>query len=137
MSTKMKAEELAYGTPVEYHSGKAGAGQIFCAVFLRKHERSSGKYAEIARELGRWNNPDNGHTHIVEWVPADAIREIAQPIADERDEYREALDSAHKALDLLFARLIVAEDGFLPTQSGQPWEAMLQVHAILAKYPKP
>jgi hypothetical protein len=93
MSTKLNDEELAYGSHVEYHSGKAGIGQVFRAVFLRKHERSSGVYAEIVRELGRWNNPDNGNTHIVEWVPIAAIREVAQPIADERDELRKFIDA--------------------------------------------
>jgi hypothetical protein len=72
-------KELTYGAPVEYHSGKAGSNQVFRGVFLRKHERSSGEYAEIARELGRWNNPDNGHTHIVEWVPIAALRSAPQP----------------------------------------------------------
>jgi hypothetical protein len=77
--SNMNAKELDYGTPVEYHSGKGGNNQVFRAVFLCKHDRSSGVYAEIAREMGRWNNPDNGHTHIVEWVPMSSIAKATQP----------------------------------------------------------
>jgi len=54
---------------------------------------------------------------------AAAIREVAQPIADERDELREAL------LDLL------DDKAQLP---GKPrYSAMANARAILAKYPKP
>jgi hypothetical protein len=69
---------------------------------------------------------------------AAAIREVAQPLADQRDELLEALVASHQALDRLFARLIGAEDGFLPTQSGQPWAAMLKVYKAIEKHtPKP
>ena len=71
-------------------------------------------------------------------VYAAAIREVAQPLADQRDELLEALVASHEALDRLFARLIEADDGFLPTQSGQPWAAMLKVYKAIEKHtPKP
>ena len=35
----------------------------------------------------------------------------------------EALKAQHDAIDQLFAMLIDAKPGFLPSQSGQPWEA--------------
>jgi hypothetical protein len=61
---------------------------------------------------------------IVHWTPTDAyataIREVAQPIADERDEYR-------KVLQWL--------DNWL---GGKPMpECSEKIRAILAKYPKP
>jgi hypothetical protein len=78
--------------------------------------------------LPTWN-PTHGY--------AAAIREVAQPIADQRDELLEALKASHEALDRLFARLIEADDGFFPTQSGQPWQAMLKVHAAITKATTP
>jgi hypothetical protein len=54
---------------------------------------------------------------------ADAIREVAQPLADERDELREAL------LDL------IDDKAMLP---GKPRNmALANARAILAKYKKP
>jgi hypothetical protein len=75
---------------------------------------------------------------LEEYGYAAAIREVAQPLADQRDELLEALVASHQALDRLFTRLIGAEDGFLPTQSGQPWAAMLKVYKAIEKHtPKP
>lgn len=31
----------------------------------------------------------------------------------------------HEAIDILFAMLIEAKPGFLPSQSGKPWKALL------------
>lgn len=38
-------------------------------------------------------------------------------------EQMHAMQEAHEAIDNLFARLVQAEPGFLPSESGQPWEA--------------
>ena len=38
----------------------------------------------------------------------------------------EACQAQHDAIDWLFARLILAEPGFFPSQSGQPWEALIK-----------
>ena len=52
---------------------------------------------------------------------AAAIREVAQPIADERDEYREVIVDAIASFD----------DGDLDTAN------ISRLRTILAKYPKP
>jgi hypothetical protein len=66
-----------------------------------------------------------------------AIREVAQPIADERDELREALDKAHNAM--MEARRSI---GDLPyRQAGECndilWSEQKSIAELLAKYPKP
>ena len=60
-------------------------------------------------------------TRDMERAYAAAIREVAQPIADERDEYREAIVDAIASFD----------DGDLDTAN------ISRLRAILAKYPKP
>jgi hypothetical protein len=78
---------------------------------------------------------------IVHWTPTDAyataIREVAQPIADERDELRNALDKAHNAM--MEARRSI---GDLPyRQAGECndilWSEQKSIAELLAKYPKP
>lgn len=39
----------------------------------------------------------------------------------------------HEAIDTLFAMLIECKTGFFPSQSGRPWEALLQGNAAIAK----
>jgi hypothetical protein len=62
---------------------------------------------------------------------AAAIREVAQPIADERDELREALEA------------ILEADSSDEAKGGELWWAdavypkVNAARAILAKYPKP
>jgi len=75
--------------------------------------------------------------HIRRIGYADAIREVAQPIADERDELREALEDAMKII------------GMHATESAAKWtsepqkiadnadRALAPYRAILAKYAKP
>jgi hypothetical protein len=57
-----------------------------------------------------------------------AIREVAQPIADERDELRNALENCLWVLDgtVAASRNTIADD-----------EVLRNGKAILAKYPKP
>ena len=38
----------------------------------------------------------------------------------------------HTALDLLFSKLIVLDPTFFPSQSGQPWDAVVKGHAVIA-----
>jgi hypothetical protein len=63
---------------------------------------------------------------------AAAIREVAQPIADERDEYREALEWFVSEEAKEFAALDKGIGTALPRG-----KALLRYRAILAKYPKP
>lgn len=45
-----------------------------------------------------------------------------------------ALKAQHDAIDLLFAMLISADTKrFLPSKSGQPWEAMIKGNEAIAK----
>jgi len=48
-------------------------------------------------------------------------------------EMYEALRVQHDAMDILFTMLIVRDQTFLPSQSGEPWEALLQGNAALDK----
>jgi CHASE3 domain sensor protein len=109
MSTKLNAEELA----------------------AKRYGIVNDDQTPFGSQMMSWDaNKANGY--------AAAIREVAQPLADQRDELLEALVASHQALDRLFTRLIGAEDGFLPTQSGQPWAAMLKVYKAIEKHtPKP
>lgn len=42
-----------------------------------------------------------------------------------------AMQEAHDAIDSLFASLAEADRSFRPSQSGQPWEAMLKLNAAI------
>ena len=42
-----------------------------------------------------------------------------------------AMQEAHDAIDMLFARLIEADRGFRPSESGQPWEAAQKLLAAI------
>ena len=62
---------------------------------------------------------------------AAAIREIAQPIADERDELREALEDVLEGWETM-----ISAYGYDPAQ--EPEGSINQrARAVLAKYPKP
>jgi hypothetical protein len=81
-----------------------------------------------AEELAakRWpeSGPTVGHAIVDDSkreAYAEAIREVAQPIADERDELREALK-------------LCLESSF---DGPMPYYAREKASAILAKYPKP
>ena len=39
----------------------------------------------------------------------------------------------HEAIDRLFARLILLDKHFLPSESGQPWEALVRGNQAIAK----
>ena len=45
----------------------------------------------------------------------------------------EACEAQHRAIDMLFAMLISKVDGFFPSKSGKPWEAILAGKAAIAK----
>ena len=45
----------------------------------------------------------------------------------------EACKSQHEAIDRLFALLISKNDGFFPSKSGQPWEALLRGNKAITK----
>ena len=88
-------------------------------------------------------NADNSITVAVAHGPVGTQKEVGgEHEANARliaaaPELLDALVSAHEAMDRLFARLVEAEEGFLPTQSGQPWEAMQKVYHTIAKATKP
>ncbi len=76
-------------------------------------------------------------TRDMERAYAAAVREVAQPIADERDELRDALDKAHNAM--MEARRSI---GDLPyRQAGECndilWSEQKSIAELFAKYPKP
>jgi hypothetical protein len=62
---------------------------------------------------------------------AAAIREVAQPIADERDKLRKALERALCAYEQDYSTPDNA------AMSGMPEDPEKIIRAILAKYPKP
>lgn len=64
--------------------------------------------------------------------PGSAYVERARLIAAAPD-LLEACEAQHEAIDILFAMLIEARTGFLPTKSGKPWEACLKGNAAIAK----
>jgi hypothetical protein len=47
-------------------------------------------------------------------------------------ELLEACRAQHEAIDRLFAALIACDKDFLPSRSGQPWEALKAGHAAIA-----
>lgn len=70
------------------------------------------------------------------------LSHLAQRDAAVRAELLAACKAQHEAIDRLFAMLIVAtgsdrpsESGmaFLPSQSGQPWEALVAGNAAIAR----
>jgi hypothetical protein len=76
-------------------------------------------------------------TGDMEWAYAAAIREVAQPIADERDEYREALKQS-KAMMMEAASLLGKVGGWDAGHAqGTLRQGVCEIDAILAKYPKP
>lgn len=45
----------------------------------------------------------------------------------------DACKAQHKAIDLLFAMLIARDENFYPSESGRPWDAIVQGNAAIAK----
>lgn len=48
-------------------------------------------------------------------------------------EMYEALKAQHDAIDTLFAVLILRDKDFLPSNSGKPWEALVQGNKAIGK----
>lgn len=137
MSTKLNAEELA--------------ASIY-AKMQRSHEREM--YIAAKDLLGSgyiWEYYISAASDFlsvsssaIEHACAAAIREVAQPIADERDELREALervlnerDELREALEDVLAgwELMISAYGYDP--SKEPEGSINQrARAILAKYPR-
>ena len=51
-------------------------------------------------------------------------------------ELLNACKAQHKAIDILFARLINEDVDFLPSKSGQPWKAIQEGNAAIEKAEK-
>jgi len=69
---------------------------------------------------------------IIQDSTADAYI-VYCPKHDAAPDMYEALKSQHEAIDILFALLIQHVDGFFPSKSGKPWEAMLEGNNAIAK----
>ena len=82
-----------------------------------------------ATELAAKRYPNS--INIKLWEPSDiyatAIREVAQPIADERDAF---LKSVNDLLDII-------HDDLTHARQADHHEALSAARAVLAKYPKP
>jgi len=90
---------------------------------------------EIA--LTRFSEDESAYDMTAVEGYAAAIREVAQPIADERDELREALDDF-----ISLAMTLVENRGIIPGANEHQTRADViasknSARAILAKYPKP
>ena len=48
----------------------------------------------------------------------------------------DALHKAHDAIDELFARLVIADESFMPSKSGSPWNDLLEINEAIAKAEK-
>ena len=51
----------------------------------------------------------------------------------QRDDLLAACEAQHEAIDRLFAMLIECKKDFFPSKSGQPWKALNQGNAAIAK----
>ena len=47
------------------------------------------------------------------------------------------LKSSRRAIDLLLANLILADETFKPSESGKPWQALLDINAAIAQAEPP
>ena len=95
-----------------------------------------------AEELAAKRYPNSINKKL--WEPSDiyatAIREVAQPIADQRNELREALKDASELLWKQGLRPIPTTKGNLDMAMSYANEQGLllkSIDAILAKYPNP
>ena len=68
-------------------------------------------------------------------IPEDEEKANARLIAAVPDLLA-ACEAQHQAIDHLFALLITLNVNFLPSKSGQPWEAIQQGKAAIAKAKK-
>ena len=120
MSTKMNAEELA---------GK----------FHETYERLAPSFGYETRKETRAFDPDSPNGKLMIAV----CREIAQPLADERDALRKALELESRCLDGLIRLIEMLTDspvslhGHLMDGLGDAQKRLDAYRAILAKYPKP
>ena len=59
--------------------------------------------------------------------------ELERRLDKNKYELWEACKAQHNAIDLLFAKLIMLDRNFFPSKSGEPWEATVRGHEVLAK----
>lgn len=64
-------------------------------------------------------------------VPKITVEESG--IKQQRDKLVAVCEAQHEAIDKLFAMLILKDENFRPSKSGQPWRAINQGNAILAE----
>lgn len=65
-----------------------------------------------------------------DWRPPEQRRAAMN---DLEKELIEACKAQHRAIDILFAMLATAKPDFLPSKSGEPWDAAQKGHAVLRK----
>lgn len=80
-------------------------------------------------DLSVWSVGGDGEDRVACWINS---AENARLIAAAPDLLA-ACKAAHHGLDLLFARLILLDCNFLPTKSGDAWDAMLLCHAAITQ----
>lgn len=68
-----------------------------------------------------------------EIAECDANAEFIVRACNCHSELLAACQAQHQAIDRLFALLIEADDSFMPTESGQPWLAVVQGNEAINK----
>ena len=66
------------------------------------------------------------------WRCIDWAFDQVRSLRAQKAELLESCQAQHEAIDHLFAILIERDRNFFPSQSGQPWEALLQGNAAIA-----
>ncbi len=100
---------------------------------FKKTITHSGVYREIWAEsegrkvAGHIYTDEDAERIVACWNACAGINPKAVP------DLLEACKVQGGAIDLLFAMLIQAHPSFLPTKSGQPWEALLAGNTAIAK----
>ena len=96
---------------------------------------------ELAVLLNDWTGtrfilhaPDapGGTAAIIGGLGEGEERANADLYAASTDLYK-ACEAQHEAIDRLFARIVHLDNTFRPSKCGQPWEALVQGNAALAK----
>lgn len=62
--------------------------------------------------------------------------ENSNEINNQLDELIKTVKAQHAAIDILFARLILLDKGFMPSKFGKPWKALQLGNAAILRYDK-
>lgn len=117
MSTKLNADELA----------EKRSNVLSAEIYMNLPKPVNEPTAEtIHRRVGDWKD---GY--------AEAIREVAQPIADERDELREALKAITSKAGIGIPYYACGDNEAACRMADELSDIEKTAEAILAKYPRP